>query len=258
MLSYSIFKIYFSNIQDLDQKKIINRIKLLKNKINKLNVILPIQKHTNKIFKLSKLFSIDLNYSNKLNFLEVGFDGIYFSKEELYLLNYFGIGVLTADCLPIIILVFENNLDNKILLNNKEVLSNFIIGGVLHAGWKGIFNGIIYNFFKILNSYINSFRILKIFIYIGPSIRKCCYEVKKDFIIKNNIPTEFLTITNNKIYLDLIDIVKKQIDNSTKNLEAKIEKLELIDKNECTYCSNKYFSYRKGHQLERNITVLYL
>ncbi|MCX7871260.1 MAG: polyphenol oxidase family protein [bacterium] len=257
MILYFNFKIYSSNIQDLDQKRIINRIKLIKNKINKLNVILPIQKHTNKILNLSELFYKDLNYLDKLKILETGFDGIYFDKNDLYLLEYFGLGVLTADCLPIIIFIFQDNLNNEIYINNNW-LSNFIMGGILHAGWKGIFYGIIYNFFKILNNYIKNSHVLRIFVYIGPSIRSCCYEVKPDFINQNNISKEFYYLKNNKIYLNLIDIAKKQIDNSIKNIKANIQKTELIDKNECTYCSNKYFSYRKGHKTERNITVLYL
>lgn len=262
MFSYFNFKIYSSNIEDLDQKKLINRIKLIKSKINKLNVILPIQKHTNKILNLSEVFYKDLNYLDRLKFLEAGFDGIYFNKNDLYLLDYFALGVLTADCLPIIILIFQDNLNNEIHTNNNLV-SNLIVGAILHAGWKGIFNGIIYNFFKILNTYIKNSYIknsyfLRMFVYIGPSIRSCCYEVKQDFINQNNISKKFYHIKNNKIYLNLIDIAKKQLDDSISNINTNIQKIELIEKKECTYCSNKYFSYRKGHKTERNITVLYL
>jgi copper oxidase (laccase) domain-containing protein len=106
------FKIYSSNIYDLNQKEIINRIKLVKSKFNKLNVILPIQKHTNKILKLSQLL--------KIRNLDEGFDGIYFDNKDIYLLKHFALGVLTADCLPIVILIFKESLRNMNNLANLE------------------------------------------------------------------------------------------------------------------------------------------
>ncbi|MGC8734450.1 MAG: laccase domain-containing protein [bacterium] len=255
------FKIYSSTKDDFDQKNLINRINLVKNKFNKLNVILPIQKHTNKILKLSYLLKPKVNYLKE----ELSFDGIYFDNNDIYIFKYFSIGVLTADCLPIVILVFNNdmlnNLDNSLNLNNylSNYLNSFIIGSILHAGWKGIFNNIIFNFFDILNNYINNYKNLKIFIYIGPAIRNCCYEVKYDFINTLNINTQFYYQKNNKIFLDLISIAKSQIQESIKCL-SKLKKIEIeiIDTNECTYCSNKYFSYRKGDNKQRNITILSL
>jgi len=251
------FKIYSSNIYNLNQKEILNRIKLVKSKFNKQNIILPIQKHTNKILNLSNLLNYSYllknSYLLKIREIDEGFDGIYFDNKDIYLLKHFALGVLTADCLPIVILIFKKPLHT---MNNLDSLRNsFIIGSILHAGWKGIFNNIIYNFFNIANNYLKNEINIKVIVYIGPCIRDCCYEVKEDFIKKLNINSYFYYFNDKKIYLNLPAIVKYQINQSLVNLKNTIE-LDLTDVNQCTYCSNNYFSYRKGHKQERNITIL--
>jgi copper oxidase (laccase) domain-containing protein len=267
------FKIYSSNISDLNQKEIINRIKLVKSKFNKLNVILPIQKHTNKILKLSQLLNYNYllgnSYLEKIRNLDEGFDGIYFDNKDIYLLKHFALGVLTADCLPIVILILKKSLYTINNLANLE--KYFIIGSILHAGWKGIFNNIIYNFFNIVKNYLKNESNIKVIVYIGPCIRDCCYEIKEDLIKKLNINSNFYYLKDKKIYLNLPSIVKYQIKQYLKqyflNLKNRIElenriefkntiELDLIDVNKCTYCSNNYFSYRKGNKKERNITIL--
>ncbi len=69
-------------------------------------IFIPVQKHTNKVVKLSEL-SKDA-------------DGIYIEEKNV------PIGVLTADCVPIV------------LFNENEL-------AVVHGGWRGLFNGIIEN-----------------------------------------------------------------------------------------------------------------
>lgn len=69
-------------------------------------IFIPVQKHTNKVVKLSEL-SKDA-------------DGIYIEEKNV------PIGVLTADCVPIV------------LFNENELT-------VVHGGWRGLFNGIIEN-----------------------------------------------------------------------------------------------------------------
>ena len=73
-------------------------------------------------------------------------------------------GVLTADCVPIIL---------------YDVKSQTI--GCIHAGWKGAFSGIIENTIKKFKK-INSKN--KIFACIGPCIGKRSYEVDLKFFKK--------------------------------------------------------------------------
>ena len=77
------------------------------------------QTHSNRVLKINKL-----NYKNK----RFNSDAIITSVKGLAL------GVLTADCVPIILF---NETNNSV--------------GCIHAGWKGSLSGIIENTLKKLN-----------------------------------------------------------------------------------------------------------
>ena len=74
------------------------------------------------------------------------------------------LGVVTADCVPIIVYDFKN----KII-------------GCIHAGWKGAFSGIVENTIKKIKK-LNSNN--KIYASVGPCIGKKSYEVDTKFYKK--------------------------------------------------------------------------
>ena len=74
------------------------------------------------------------------------------------------LGVVTADCVPIILYDIKNQ-----------------VIGCIHAGWKGASSGIIENTVKKFRK-LNSKN--KIFASIGPCIGKKSYEVDEDFYKK--------------------------------------------------------------------------
>ena len=76
-------------------------------------------------------------------------------------LKGFALGVVTADCVPI--LLFDNN--NKII-------------GCIHAGWKGAFKGVVENTIKKFRK-VNSNN--KIYAGVGPCIGRKSYEVDLKF-----------------------------------------------------------------------------
>jgi hypothetical protein len=117
-----------------------------------------------------------------------------------------GIGILTADCTPI--LLYDPQ---------KKII------GCIHSGWKGALNGIINNTitkFKELNSKIEN-----LIAVVGPCIGKKSYEVKIDFyekfVDKNLKYAEFFNkISNEKYIFDLRRFINKEIYNSNiKNIE---------------------------------------
>ena len=115
-VSKGIYKSLNCSLGSKDNKKnIYKNIELIKKKINAVSVVLPYQKHSNKIIILKKL---PLKQNSKIS---TG-DGI-FTK-----LSNVGIGILTADCAPIL---FTEN-------SNKYICC-------VHAGWKGAFGNIIKN-----------------------------------------------------------------------------------------------------------------
>ena len=101
-------------------------------------------------------------HSNKVIFIDkpndqtLNADGIISNRKDLIL------GVLTADCAPIVIL-------------GKKYF------GIIHAGWKGTFSGIIEN---AINFFLKKGECKEdIFVDVGPHLRKESFEVKNDFLI---------------------------------------------------------------------------
>ena len=97
------------NKGDEEQNVKKNREYVHKKFCKKKKIILMNQVHSNKIF-----------FINKINSKNLYGDGIVSDRKDLIL------GVLTADCAPIVIL-------------GKKYF------GIIHAGWRGVFSGIIEN-----------------------------------------------------------------------------------------------------------------
>jgi len=103
------------------------------------------------------------------------------------------IGVLTADCVPVLIC------DEK-----KKIIA------AIHAGWKGAYKDIIS---KVINFMIKKGSNPKnITAAIGPAISVKNYEVKEDFkrkfIKKDKKNNKFFKIRYKKLYFDLPNYVK--------------------------------------------------
>ena len=136
-----------------------------------------------------------------------------------------GIGVLTADCAPI--LLYDHS---------KKII------GCIHSGWKGALNGVIKNTvkkFKELNSNIDN-----LIAVVGPCIGKESYKVKIDFFkkfINQNLKYEefFKKITDEKYIFDLRRFINNEIYNSN------IKNIENIEMD--TFSKKEFFySYRKS------------
>jgi hypothetical protein len=136
-----------------------------------------------------------------------------------------GIGVLTADCAPI--LLYDHS---------KKII------GCIHSGWKGALNGVIKNTvkkFKELNSNIDN-----LIAVVGPCIGKESYKVKIDFFkrfISQNLKYEefFKKITDEKYIFDLRGFINSEIFNSN------IKNIENIEMD--TFSEKEFFySYRKS------------
>ncbi len=186
--------------------------KKIKVKTNKL--ALMYQTHSNRV--------IIINKRNK-NLKKFKADAIITKIKGIAL------GVVTADCVPIILFDVRN-----------EII------GCIHAGWKGASSGIIENTikkFKALNLNNN------IYAAIGPCIGAKSYEVDvgfyKSFISKskkNNI--YFINKKNNKKLFNL----RKYVHDKLKKLNIKIDHI-----NKDTFKEKaSFFSYRRSQKLGHN------
>ena len=169
--------------------------------------------------------SIDINslsvpiqvHSNNVRFVnESGFfkntDGLITDNSSIIL------SLQTADCLPIFLFDQSRN-----------------IKGLVHSGWKGTKNKIIKNALDIM---INRGSILSdIFIVIGASIHKCCYEIGDELAPLFN--TNCIYVVDGKKYLSL----QEQILLDLSKLHIPKENIYVDDK--CTFMDIRLSSYRR-------------
>ena len=186
----------------------------------------------------SKLITMHQTHSNKVIFLKNNLtnkkklicDAILTKRKKICL------GVLTADCVPI--LLYEPQ---------KKII------GVIHAGWRGAFNGIVSN---VINKFDTNKR--KIIVCIGPCIGQKNYEVDNYFynkFLNQNIKNKKFFKNKNKKYLfNLRAYINFQFKKNGINNISNI--------NRDTFQDNKsFFSYRrslfkKESDYGRNISVI--
>ena len=183
-----------------------------KMKINSGHLILMHQTHSNKVREI-----------NKNNFRRT-----VYSDSIITRMNHIALGVVTADCVPI--LVFDKK--NKII-------------GCIHAGWKGAITGIIKN--TILR--IKKFNLRnEIYASVGPCIGKKNYEVDNDFFKKFMLKSKknrkyFSKKNKKKKFFNLREFV------SDKLLEMKV-KIDHVNRDTFKE-TNLFFSYRRAAYLKQ-------
>ena len=127
--------------------------------------------------------------------------------------------ITMADCLPIF---FYDEIRQVVAL--------------AHAGWRGVLSNIAKEVVDVFKECYQS-KPENISVYIGPHIQTCHFEVQGDLALKFH--KEDVTIRGNKLYINLAKIVSQQ-------LQAEGLKVDNINVSpECTYCCDKYFSYRR-------------
>lgn len=175
--------------------------------------------NSKKIFHLRQIHGNDFCVVNNNNIDELNGsegDAIITSTPGI------AIGVLTADCVPILVI------DTK----NKIV-------SAIHAGWKGTSKLIVE---KVLEHMINKMGSdpKDIVGAIGPSIGACCFEVGEEVSHKfsNRI------IRNNKYFVDL----KKE--NLVQMVRCGVDQNNIVISEFCTKCNKDlFYSYRRDNSL---------
>ena len=180
--------------------------------VGKDKLILMHQTHSNKVVEIKKN-----NYKKKI-----------VADAMITKMKGFALGVVTADCVPILLYDTKNE-----------------IVGCIHAGWKGAFSDIIQKTItKIKKISSNN----KIYACVGPCIDKKSYEVDeifyKMFVDKSK---------NNKIYFSNKNKTKKLFNLrkfvSNKLIKANIN-VDQVDRNTFAEKSN-FFSYRRSCKLKQ-------
>ena len=179
--------------------------------VNSENLVLMHQTHSNKVIEIKRM-----NYKKKI-----------YADAMITKMRGVSLGVLTADCVPIILY------DSK----NKII-------GCIHAGWKGAFKNIIKNTIHKIRKISSK---SKIYASVGPCIGLKSYEVDikfyKKFILKS---------PKNKLYF-LKKSKTKKLFNLRRYVTDKLKqcKVEVDQVNHDTFVEkNNFFSYRRACKLK--------
>ena len=197
-----------------NKKKVRKNLNFVAKKMGVKNdkLILMHQTHSNRVIEVNKN-----NYKKKIKA-----DAIVTKMKGIAL------GVVTADCVPIILFDIKNN-----------------IIGCIHAGWKGAFSDIIKNTINQIRK-ISSNNL--IYACVGPCIGKKSYEVDLIFYEKFVRKSK----KNRKYFSDKGKI--KKFFNLRKYVTDKLLKLKVkvdqIDKDTFTQ-ESIFFSYRRSRKLEQ-------
>ena len=190
--------------------------------INYDNIHLPNQTHSDVM--------IEVTHNNQV--INEECDALFTKSKNIYL------GVLTADCCPI--LVYDTK--NKIV-------------AAIHAGWVGSVKLITYKSIKYLIEHEQlSPKHTKVF--IAPCIKKRNYEVGQDVFEAVMKYPEFY---HNDLFSSLKND-KYLYDNTLFNylqiLACDIPKTNIFVDEDCTFENSDYFSYRRDRKCGRQLTLI--
>ncbi len=226
--SKGIYKSLNCGIGSSDKKKNVKKnLNIVCKKIGCVN---------NKLILLNQVHSsrfVFINQKYQINKKKIKADALITNIKNV------AIGVLTADCVPILIYDKE-----------QKIIS------AIHAGWKGAYKNIIS---KVISFLVRKGSEVKnIIAVVGPSISKKNYEVKKDFkdrfLKKDKNSENFFRTKNKKTYFSLNNYVYNQLK------KLGIKKLELINKDTFDK-KNNFFSARRSIRSKeddygRNISII--
>tara|TARA_B100000530_G_scaffold242986_1_gene158769 strand:+ start:548 stop:1234 length:687 start_codon:yes stop_codon:yes gene_type:complete len=113
-----------------------------------------------------------------------------------------------------------------------------IVFGLIHAGWRGLVNGILSKSAFTLTE--KKYNLMEFEILIGPSIQSCCFEVSNDVV--DQFDRRFIIPkSDEKFQVDL----QQSAYNSLSQLGFDINKITIM--NDCTFClDSMYHSYRRN------------
>jgi YfiH family protein len=149
------------------------------------------------------------------------------------------LGVLTADCLPIILIDKTHN-----------------AVGIVHAGWRGSVKNIVNEVVQCMQQQYGT-GVTDLSIFFGPCARVCCYKVQKDFL-QHLEPFSFglqtIVQRDDNLFFDVPSFNKYLL------LSLGLPQTAFNDQyNYCTICNDEYFSYRRqGDKAGRQVSVVWI
>lgn len=179
-----------------------------------------------------KVFS---EQSSALTYMPFSASGDYIITD----LPRIGIGVMTADCLPII------------LYDSKQKII-----AIIHAGWRGLVASIL---LKVVGELKRMYSTLPsdIVAWLGPSAKSCCYHIDDELlntVSRYSYASSVLTHRENKIFFDIPRHAWHQLQELGVSV-SNIKTAQAI----CTICNTEFYSYRRQReQAGRQMTIAWI
>jgi hypothetical protein len=161
-------------------------------------------------------------------------DGDYIITHQ----RHSGIGVVTADCVPIVIYDKVHH-----------------VVAIIHAGWRGLVAGIVQ---QVVNRMVEMCKsdVSQLKVFIGPCAKACCYVVGDEVTLAlDNVSFKERVVcsTEQAIHFDMplfvqLSLRELGINNDACNMHY----------NQCTICTSGFCSVRTDGTQERNITMVVL
>ncbi len=166
------------------------------------------------------------------NLKEIGeADGMVAERPGIFL------GVLTADCAPILFSVPKRKL-----------------AAVVHAGWRGTLAGIAPKMARHLKERYGVAP-EEIEAALGPTIGSCCYEIGADvaepLVAKwGEAAKRAIKARGGKTYLDIRELNRRQLE------AAGLPPERIAAAGPCTACDKEFFSYRRDRETGRQLSFI--
>ena len=158
--------------------------------------------------------STNVSFAKSVNSIE-NCDGVFTDEKDIVC------SIQVADCMPIYFAHCSKN-----------------VYGLVHAGWRGLVYGILKSTSQLILE--NGYKLHDFEIFIGPSIQKCCFEIRDDIVGNFKIGCVTPTQENGKYNVDL------QYQACREMIQMGFKKNQIKVSTECTYCSQeKYHSFRR-------------
>jgi polyphenol oxidase len=178
--------------------------------------------HDGRIITMKQVHSDHIIEVKDRNIKEAGeADGMLTRENDAFL------GVLTADCVPVLFVVADRK-----------------VAAVVHAGWRGSLAGITGKMVDFLNAE-HGISPERVEAAVGPAIGPCCYEIKEDVsrpLIDRwgKIADGCLENREGKSFLDLRRLNRLTLE------QAGVPSRQIFDIGPCTSCAAEdFFSYRR-------------
>ena len=158
--------------------------------------------------------STNVSFAKSVDSIE-NCDGVFTDKKDIVC------SIQVADCMPIYFAHCSKN-----------------VYGLVHAGWRGLVYGILESTSQLI--FENGYKQHDFEVFIGPSIQKCCFEIRDDIVGNFKIGCVTPTQENGKYNVDL------QYQACREMIQMGFKKNQIKVSTECTYCSQeKYHSFRR-------------